>query len=588
MYIHYKERIAEMKKWLQRSLKNQLVLFISLAVMIPVGIFGIISYTSAVQVSKERANISGESSLSQLQNSLDFIVDDMLSMSVFLIGNRDVQAYMEDDSSTPRQKSNIAGFLSNLAYSKQYISNITLYPNSANPDISTNPRHKDGSIKFTNYQNTWWAYRTFEETVSGKQETITLSRPVRSLNGFHDIGYLSISLNRKYVEALLQSAELEWGGTVLLFTEDLLLASNNKQEEMIDLSTFDNDNVSSSIQVNEEHIDNNRYIVFSTAINEVDWQLTSIIPYKEFSHQNKYLLWLTVCMMAVALILIILLSWFVISKVLDPLLVLSDSLKQTTPGDPLSILPITPKNEIGHLITNYNKLNDRIVYLMEQIKTNEALKRQVDLQALQHQINPHFLYNTLASIHWMALRTNEQKISEMVSSLSTYLRYSLNRGNEYATITQEVELLQNYVTVQQIRFPNRFDILIDIPHIVEQERILKLILQPLVENSITHGLEQVTKKRISIHIQASIKRDMIQFIVSDNGIGMKPDVLDQLHTSFQEDKNNRTVIGEHYGLRNVNLRLLLHYGQSSHLQIKNNHDGGLMVRFNIPIRRETK
>src|SRR5699024_6999659 len=99
-----------MKNWLARSLKNQLILFISLTVIIPVIIFGTISYASAVKVSKDRANISGESSLSQLQNAFDFMIEDVLSISVFLIGNRDVQDYMENDTSTPRQKSNIAGF----------------------------------------------------------------------------------------------------------------------------------------------------------------------------------------------------------------------------------------------------------------------------------------------------------------------------------------------------------------------------------------------------------------------------------------------------------------------------------------------
>src|SRR5699024_5307875 len=120
-------------------------------------------------------------------------------MSVFLIGNRDVQDYMENDSSSPRQRSNITGFLSNLAYSKRYISNITLYPASDNPDLSTNPRHKEGEIEFIENENKWWTYRTYEDTVSGVQETITLIRPVRSLSGFREIGYLSISLNREYL-----------------------------------------------------------------------------------------------------------------------------------------------------------------------------------------------------------------------------------------------------------------------------------------------------------------------------------------------------------------------------------------------------
>src|SRR5699024_6828521 len=553
MYIHYKEvsNIQMIKEWLRQSLKNQLILFISMSVIIPVIIFGVISYSSAVKVSKDRANISGKSSITQLQTSLEFIVNDVLSMSVFLIGNRDVQDYMENNDSTPRQRSNITGFLANLAYTKEYISNITLYPSGDNPDLSTNPKHKEGEMNFKKDENKWWTYPAKEETVSGLQETITLVRPVRSLSGLREIGHLSISLNREYLKELLQATELEWNGTVLLFKNDFLLASSTATD--FEEPIFVNTEYASDDQSFTENINGKKYTIFKTDINEVNWSLVGIIPYKEFSFQNRYLLWITVIMIVVAIILIILLLSFVISKVLDPLFILTNSIRRTKPGEPISILPFTEKNEIGNLIDNYNQLNERIVYLMNQIKYNESMKRQVDLQALQHQINPHFLYNTLASIHWMALRTNQQNISTMVSALSTYLRYSLNEGNEYTTIAQEIDLLKHYTNIQHIRFPNMFQVHVNIPTSIQHYKMLKLVIQPLIENSILHGRSTNKQEKIDIYIEANIMDHHIHFTISDNGVGMTKEQIQTLHKQFFIDHEEGIVVGSSYGLRNVNL-----------------------------------
>lgn len=559
-----------------------------IAVILPIFILGSVTYLSTVQVSKDRAEISGASSLKQLQTSLNFIVDDVLSMSIFLIGSRDVQDYLEIDGTTPRQRSNINGFLFNLAYSKKYIANITIESLNTNPSITTKVIPEEGKAPYDRDDNKWWTYRTYDHTYDGRREVITMTRPIRSMNNFSLIGYLSISLDQEYLEEHLNSIDLEWSGFVLLLKDqDILAGSKNYEISQTDIQQLEK-NITDSDQVSSfnHKINEKESTVFSVNLSSVDWNLIGVIPYKEYSSQNRYLLWLTVFTIIIASLFVSFLVLLSVPKVLKPLSVLTRSLKKAKPGEKIDHVSSHAQNEIGNLIDSYNQLNNRIASLMVRVKNSESLKRQVDLQALQNQINPHFLYNTLASIHWIALSSGSTDISRMVSSLSTYLRFSLNKGNEFCTIEQEIDHLLQYVQIQKIRFPDIFTINLAIPNEIKQHHILKLLLQPLIENSILHAGSRADNPRIRIDVSAREEQASIHFTIKDNGVGISKKKITELNQQFRIDGSKELVIGQNYGLRNVNLRLILYYGKSARLRILSPNGGGTMIQFSIPLTRE--
>lgn len=575
-----------MKKWFHRSLKNQLIIFMHIAVIIPIFVLGSVTYISTVQVSKDRAEISGASSLKQLQTSLNFIIDDLLSMSIFLIGNRDVQDYLEFENNTPRQRSNINGFLFNLAYSKEYIANITINTLNTNPSISTEVILEEENVSYNRDDNKWWTYPAYDQTYDGSKERITMTRPIRSMNNFKIIGYLSISLNQEYLEEHLNSVDLEWNGFVLLLKDrDILASSNNYKINQSDIQQLQK-NIHDHEAFFKHKINGQESTVFSVNLSSVDWNLIGIIPYQEYSSQNRYLLWLTVFTIIIASLFISFLVLFFVPKVLNPLSVLTKSLKKAKPGEKIDQVPLHSQNEIGNLIDSYNQLNERISSLMLRVKKGESLKRQVDLQALQNQINPHFLYNTLASIHWIALSSGSTDISRMVSSLSTYLRFSLNKGNEFCTIEQEIDHLLQYVQIQSIRFPDAFAVNLNIPNEIKQHNILKLLLQPLIENCILHGIGQEDDPKLNINVLVHKKSGVIYFSVKDDGVGISKEMIAKLTQQFIDDELKEVVVGQNYGLRNVNLRLILHYGISARLRIQSLDNSGTEVQFSIPITRE--
>ncbi|WP_257351046.1 cache domain-containing sensor histidine kinase [Pseudalkalibacillus decolorationis] len=577
-----------MKQWFRRSLQNQLTVFILLAVLLPICLLGVFSYLTAVHLSKERATISGKSALQQLETQLEIIVNDVENMSVFLIGNEDVQQYLQMDQDPYQQRRAIYGFLSNLALSKPYISNVVIEPINGNPDISIVPTltsnressdfHKAGK---------WWSSHHEDKTTLGTQEMITLSRPIRSTDGYDLIGYLSISLDQQVIEEHLESINFEWNGFVLLMYEGDVLAGQSEKfggaHELASIYSIVDRGTSKHAFTYQ--MDGEKSTVLSTTLSDVGWKLVGIIPFQEYSAQNRYFLWLTVIAVAIAGLLVSGLVLFFVRKVIGPLSSLTTAIRTSHPGDGIEQVVLHSQDEVGQLIVSYNNLNDRIRLLMERVKKNEAIKRKVDLQALQAQINPHFLYNTLASVHWMALSARETNISEMVSSLSGFLRFSLNKGNEYCTVEQELAHLSHYVSIQEIRYPGAFHLKVHIPGDVKQMYMLKLVLQPLIENSIVHGLFPKSVKNGVIKVNGEWDQTYLHMTVTDNGVGMTEEMVQQLHHQFAHDASDEIVVGKSYGLRNVNLRLLLHYGPSARLSITSHLDHGTSVQFSIPLER---
>ncbi|SHN34691.1 sensor histidine kinase [Gracilibacillus kekensis] len=575
-----------MYKWFQRSLQNQLIVFILLAVLLPLSILGIFSYSMANHLAKERSTISGQSSLKQLKTSLEFIVNDIDNMSVFLIGNEDVQQYLKSNHKPVQQRWNINGFLSNLTFSKPYIANILIEPLNNNPNISTIPiLTTDRDLSDYNLEHHWWSSRYSSRNSIESQQVISMFRPIRSTKDYKLIGYLSIYLDQQVIEEHLESVDFEWNGSTLLMNEGSVIASNDKQlpgsQDIAELYSLVDSNTNEQAITYEYN--GNESTIITTTLSGVGWKLIGIIPFKEFTAQNRYFLLLTFISVIIAALLVIGLVLFFVRKVIGPLSSLTTAIQASDPGTDIRQLTSHSSDELGQLIISYNKLNERIRSLMNRIQKNESHKREVDLQALQAQINPHFLYNTLASIHWMALVSREANISKMVSALSSFLRFSLNKGNEYCTVEQELSHLFHYTQIQEIRYPDSFHLDVHIPHEVNQLYMLKLTLQPLIENSIIHGLLPSGDRQGEIKVVAEWDRTFLYLTVSDDGVGMSREKAKQLQEQFLADEKGEVVVGPNYGLRNVNLRLLLHYGSIARLRITSSPNRGTSIKFTIPL-----
>lgn len=293
-------------------------------------------------------------------------------------------------------------------------------------------------------------------------------------------------------------------------------------------------------------------------------------------------------MAVVAGLIIVALILFLIANVTEPLSRLARFMKDGNPEEEFPRLPVQSVDEVGQLVVSYNKLSGRIQRLTKSVKENEAMKKEADLQALQAQINPHFLYNTLSSVHWMALMKKEDLIAEMVGSLSDFLRFSLNRGEEYCPVRQEVAHADHYVRIQAIRYPGEFEVQFRVDPDCEGETMLKLLLQPLIENAILHGILKHERPG-TILVTVSRGEGGLEMMVADNGAGINPDRLQRLEAALgMEGESGEPPLDSSgsYGLRNVHARLVMHYAGNSGLKLESVLGQGTKVSFIIPVQKE--
>lgn len=233
-------------------------------------------------------------------------------------------------------------------------------------------------------------------------------------------------------------------------------------------------------------------------------------------------------------------------------------------------------DEMGQLCGTYNTMLDTIESLITDIKDLYQKQKLFELKALQAQINPHFLYNTLDSINWMARAHNAKDISRMVSSLGTFFRHSLNKGYEYTTIENELKQIRSYTDIQKVRYDDKFDIEFDIDENILKCTIIKLSVQPLVENSIIHGFEEIDYGGI-ISIRGWADDEYVYIECADNGCGTDTDMLNR---ALAKEINYNDPI-EKYGLSNVNLRIKLYFDETCGLSFSTNEKGGVTALIRI-------
>ncbi|NQX64422.1 cache domain-containing sensor histidine kinase [Paenibacillus qinlingensis] len=593
-----------MKRWFAKSLNRKLSLLILFAVVLPLLTMGTVSYRIATSVTEDKAKEAGMNTLRQMTDKLDFVIQDVENMSIFLIGQRDVQAYLGKEESDINLYSQLIGTLWNLSYSKKYIANITITPKNSNPVLYTTTITNSGLAPLLQqYETTnksapkWWSPLYDIQTSDGLRKVISLVRPIRDFSLFKTLGTLSFSLDQSEIEHYLTDAGWETSGFVVLVdANNRIIAGGDRKWLMKEMSeVFPNlHGLTETSGVSNVLQGMHPYTVLYNGLPRVGWKLVGFIPTEIYQKQNGFVLTVTAVTILIALLLAMALVIYFLRWVTNPLMKLTKYLKDLNPDETIPTFEVKSVDEVGLLVHSYNKLSDRISRLKHQVQLNEAMKKEADIMALQAQINPHFLYNTLSSIHWIALMNKDRQIAEMVGALSDFLRFSLNKGEEFCVVQQEVSHARNYAYIQAIRFPDQFEIEFFIEPEMTQSVMLKLLLQPLIENSLIHGIQK-KKTKGHIYVHGELREHDMKFVVEDTGIGMDEAKLRDIHGQLalanqklgirsEADEERKKVVTS-YGLINVHRRLLLHYGAGAGLVLESTLGTGTRITFLIPRER---
>lgn len=298
------------------------------------------------------------------------------------------------------------------------------------------------------------------------------------------------------------------------------------------------------------------------------WNQTSVI-------------WITV--LAISILILIFANQYLSSKIVQPLRRLEDSVKELELQYPERIY-VGGSEEIQHLGRTIRSMVEQMRALMDDVVKQQEQRRKNELDALQSQINPHFLYNTLDSIIWMVESERYEEAIDMVTALANLFRISLSQGRNIITIREEFNHAVNYSNIQKVRFKNKFEVTFMLDEEIEEYATIKLIIQPLLENAIYYGVEAMDGEG-EILVQGYEKDGDIYIDVTDNGIGMPPETVENLLTGSRKSSKKR---GSGIGLKNVDQRIKLYFGQSYGLEIKSEPDVGTRVRIHLPMKSEVE
>lgn len=578
------------KKWIQSSLQRKLSVIMLLSTLLPLLSLGGFTYYISSKITQEKLIQSGRDALAKMDANLKFMVNDIENTSIFLIGQEDIQFFLRSPERNELLHRKILNLIDSLVVSKDYLSNITIHIFNSNAFLSQTRVYESAlmeQIDFAHMDEKTWSnvYRIRDYT--GEHNVFSFVRPVRSIYSFDELGWLAISFDEEVVSQNWTEPGFgdNQGSVALLNEEGMVLSSTNKEwlgKPMEQLFPGISDRIHSKEGYFTYESSDSKETVLYARSSIRGWTLVGTIPYELHSSQNGFILQLTAVAVVITILINIGLVLYMIHRVTNPLQVLARLFTKVNPEGPMPVYKSSTNDEIGRLGEVYNKLGRYIRELKEQLILEETRKKEADMRALQAQINPHFLYNTLSSIHWMALMKEEKQIADMVGSLSDFLQFSLNKGSDYCSVYQEFAHIQNYMQIQSIRYPDKFELELSMDSALRNKKMLKLLLQPLLENAMIHGIQKKEGKGL-IGVYAEQMDDWIYFTVIDDGVGMSEERLAAIQASLRKPITTEYEEGS-YGLRNVNERLRLHYGPGSQLCIESKTGAGTRISFSIPLK----
>jgi two-component system sensor histidine kinase YesM len=305
-------------------------------------------------------------------------------------------------------------------------------------------------------------------------------------------------------------------------------------------------------------------------------------------NQTRFRRWIILYSILLPLVIIFSIgaAWIISASIYLPIKKLQDLTTTITKDDLQALVSSENVDEITELGISFNIMTGRIRELLaSKVREQENLKK-AELKALQAQINPHFLYNTLDTIVWMSEANQPQQVIEIVKALSSFFRIALSRGKDWIPIRQEIEHVRSYLLIQKIRYRDILDYEIEVDEDILDGTILKLTLQPIVENALYHGIKNKRNGGI-IRVQArKAENDLVLLNVQDDGVGFTPYKLAQIRTAFTNDSDEILQSESGFGLENVNKRIQLYYGKQYGLTIESQYQEGTSVTVAIPLQED--
>ena len=533
--------------------------------------------------------------IQQMNQNIDSYIDYMENIAYLISSNEDVQDYLFSDEIDSEGRYRILKQFETILDSRSDIRNVGIISKSGRMLINNGSKSVNHDLNINTQE--WYTQALnspegatltsshVQHIISGERPwVITLSRGIRDRSGSGEKeGVFFIDLNYSAISGLCDQSTVGTKGYAFILDAKGNIVYHPQQQQLY--NELQTENISLIMDTDEDTVltgtGSNGKLYSISRSDKTGWTVVDCTNVRELLSKSRQAQSIYVLTAVVLVIVALLFSRFMARSITLPIQKLRDSMKKVQEGDfSVSDVVVDSRNEIGSLTKSFDVMTHRIQELMEQNVHEQEQKRKSELKALQSQINPHFLYNTLDSIIWMAEGKKNEEVVLMTASLARLLRQSISNEDEVVPIANEVEYARGYLTIQKMRYKDKLEFQIDVDPSILHIPLIKLVLQPIIENAIYHGLKYKESKGLLI-IKGFPKDGNAVLQVIDDGVGMDEETLAHIYDRHKVNYHSNGV-----GVYNVQKRLKLYYGEDYGIAYESTPGKGTTATITIPGRQE--
>lgn len=579
-----------------KKIRMNLIFFFSTLILCSLFVYLGISIQVTQEAVSENSTEYTKQLIGQVNFNIDAYINYMENISTILVTNMDIREYLYstylDEEREAVLNARILSQFETILNMREDIYNIGIYGENNKMILNRGNQTVNPNV---NVKNMEWYLRAVRE--NGKRVlssshvqnlvfddykwVVTLSKAIRTKETGEILGALLVDLNYNSITNLCQNINIGNKGYIFLLDETGEIIYHPKQQLIY--TGLKREKISEIRACKDDHfittVDEEKKLYTMSTSEKTGWTVVGVANINELISNKEKSQKIYFTSAILLLLAAVILAYIFSDKLTKPITELRNSMKEVEKGNFKDIqLSDLGDSEIGMLRRSFNIMTEEIQNLMNDKITHQKEKHKLELSVLQSQINPHFLYNTLDSIIWMAEGGNNKEVVIMTSSLAKLLRQSISNEEEFVTIEKEIGYVKSYLTIQKMRYRDQLNYIIDVDPSIYHYHIVKLTLQPLVENAIYHGIKYRETKG-TILILGYEKEDSIIIQIIDNGIGMDEDTLYHIF-----DKKEQSGKSNGVAIENVNRRLKLYYGENYGLNYESRINEGTTVSVIISKR----
>ncbi|WP_139994141.1 cache domain-containing sensor histidine kinase [Paenibacillus paridis] len=580
------------------KLRNKMLISFVLMVLIPSVCIGFFSYQKSSAIISEQTSHAYLEALRQTTINISYRLDEIENISEMVYANETLQKLLRKSQQEKLSVGeviddykSIIEILENLEKNRNIfrirlmIASNPMYAMEGINILSIEPRMLEewNARLSTKKRSMEWVYSPGTTYPGiGVKETVSLYRTIKDFKNVRNLlGLVAIDVDQETINAVLRDMNLNLPYQAVLMNRQETIATYSQGMDGIPM---DSDELHAALgegsgerqSYTTVRMHGDRYLHLVQPMDDLDWQLVVLIPSLRITDQSS-LLGLYILLLSVSLIAFgIGLSYLLSNRITSRLSHLIRKMKDLERGQFGKLVDVSGQDEIAVLQQSFNNMSIQIESLIGEVYAMTRKQQQEELKVLEGRINSHFLYNTLDTVKWMSLSSKAPEIARIVTNLSKFYRISLNKGHARLSVEKELEHVQAYVAIQETRFSGklRYETKVD-PAMLHKE-IIKLILQPIVENAILHGINKSASKQGRIRVRGLLRKHAIVFYITDTGAGISAERI----SSLLQDG------GAGYGVRNVHERLKLYFGEGSGVRIRSKEGQGTSVRLLLVLDTE--